>query len=153
MASFPKGEPEMAATKADMQRLKEQRDRLLVELEALKNKVAGIEMAMALLENGAHGVPAITHPTLRPLNAKGYVLDLLSEVGTIGLSASTTVEIAARRGVRLDRQSVSSLLSRLKKDKIVIHEGGKYRLLQFIPKTAPHPKAAENRPQLRAVSG
>jgi len=117
--------------KADMQRLIEQRDRLLVEMEALKNKVAGLEMAISLLDGEEPGQREATAPAAARSSVKGAILDLLREVGTTGLNAATAVEIASRRGIALDKQTVSSLLSRLKRDGVVVYENDRYRLAQF----------------------
>jgi hypothetical protein len=119
--------------RADMerkQRLIQQRDQLLVEIEALRNKVAGLEMAIALFD-GDGEAPTPTPSTRKRTAMKDTVLDLLNEVGTTGLNGQIAVEIAERRGTHLDRQSVSSLLSRLKKDDICVYQGQRYKLRQF----------------------
>lgn len=118
----------MAVKKADMRRLLEQRDKLLAEIEALRNKVAGIELAISLLEQSSKAEPSTTRGRV-----KSVILDLLQEAGTTGLNATSAVKIANRRGVSLDRASVSSLLSRLKKDEIIVYDGDVYRLPQFAP--------------------
>ncbi len=116
--------------KANVQRLVEQRDKLLAEIEALKNKVAGLEMAIGLLgnEEDSQGQPL---SAVAKLNLKATILDLLKEAGTTGLIASTAVEIAARRGITLNRGSVASNLSRMVKDKAVAYDGTRYRLPEF----------------------
>ena len=115
-----------------MQRLIEQRDQLIKEMEAIKNKIAGFELAIQLLESDGKS-PEIPEPEARGRrsNVKTAILDLLKEVGTTGLNAQTAVEIAARRGINLDRGSVSSLLSRLKKDNVIEYDKERYRLPQF----------------------
>lgn len=118
--------------KADMerkQRLIQQRDQLLIEIEALRNKVIGLEMAIALFD-GDGEVPTPT-PSKKRSAMKDTVLDLLNEAGTTGLNGLIAVEIAERRGIHLDRQSVSSLLSRLKADGAVVYEDQRYKLKQF----------------------
>jgi CRP-like cAMP-binding protein len=114
-------------TRADMQRLLDQRDQLLREIDALRHKVSGIEMAIALLDNtgDAKGTPRSTR------SVKTVVLDLLQELGTTGLNATTAVEMANRRGISLNAASVSSTLSRFKRDGIVSLHGDKYRLSEF----------------------
>lgn len=113
-----------------MQRLIEQRDKLLAEIDALKNKVAGLEMAMSLLGGDDHQTELV--PVSRPRQGiKGSILDFLTEAGTSGLNAARAVEIAERRGLHMDRQSVSSLLSRLKRDGVVVYEDEQYKLAQF----------------------
>ena len=122
----------MATSKAkmQMQRLMERRDELLAEMEALKNKIAGIEEAMALLNDEASPVGGDESPKKRA-NVKGTILDLLREAGTTGLNANAAVEIGKRRGIGLDRGTVSSLLSRLKRDDVVVYDRDRYKLKEF----------------------
>ena len=114
-------------TRADMQKLLDQRDQLLREVEALRHKVAGIEMAIALLDHSGDtkGAPRSTR------SVKTVVLDLLKEMGTTGVNAGTVVEMANRRGISLNAASVGSTLSRFKRDGIVSLHGDKYRLAEF----------------------
>jgi len=116
--------------KANVQRLLEQRDKLLVEIDALKNKVASLEMAIGLLgnEEDSQGQPL---SAVARLNLKATILVLLKEAGTTGLNATSAVEIAARRGITLNRGSVASNLSRMVKDKAVTYDGTRYRLPEF----------------------
>jgi hypothetical protein len=116
-------------TRADMQKLLDQRDQLLREIEALRHKVMGIEMAIALLDNStdAKGAPRSSR------SVKTVVLDLLKEMGTTGLNATTAVELANRRGISLNAASVGSTLSRFKRDGVVSLYGDKYRLAEFDP--------------------
>ena len=114
-------------TRAEMQRLLDQRDQLLREIEALRHKVAGIEMAIALLDNPADPKA----PPRSTRSVKTVVLDLLKEMGTTGLSATAAVELANRRGISLNAASVGSTLSRFKRDGIVSLQGDKYRLSEF----------------------
>ena len=118
-----------AQVKANMTKLIEQRDQLFKEIEALRNKIAGIEMAISLLD----GDLPVNNERKRGRrgNVKGLLLNMLMEVGTSGLNASSAVEISERRGVPLDRATVSSLLSRLKADGAVDYDGTVYRLKKF----------------------
>lgn len=59
---------------------------------------------------------------------KTVLLELLQETGANGLNARVAVAMAAARGVEVDRTTLSSLLSRLKADDIVAHDGYRYRL-------------------------
>jgi hypothetical protein len=138
----------MATTKADMQRLIAQRDQLLKEVEALRNKVAGIEMAISLLESDV----AIKPSGKRQAGLKALVLGMLEEVGTTGLNAAVAVEMANRRGVTIQAGSVSSTLSRFKKDDLVAYDGDRYRLPKFVAKPEPVVAAVHNMWPTRAAS-
>lgn len=119
-------------------KLMEQRDQLLRQVEALNNKIAGLEMAIALVDNSETAREEGVEANVRKVNVKATVLDLLEEVGTTGLNAVTAVEIAERRGMSLDKGSVSSLLSRFKRDGIVVYDNDKYRLKKFAQQPRPH---------------
>ena len=117
----------MAAKKSDMKRLIEQREALLREMEAIKNKIAGLEMAIQLLDDDE--APAAKGK--RSSRVKQTVLDLLKEVGTTGLNAATAVDLAGRKGITIERASVSSLLSRLKSEGVIVYDGEQYRLPEY----------------------
>jgi hypothetical protein len=114
--------------KANVKTLMEERDRLLREMDALKNKIAGLELAISLIQKG--GEQATGEPRQRG-TTKATLLGLLREVGTTGLTATSAVEMAARRNITLERNTAASNLSRMKADKLVVYDGDKYRLPEF----------------------
>lgn len=112
------------------QRLLQEREALLRQRDALDSEIKGLERAIALIADeevkpGSGGK--------RP-QVKNIVLDLLEDVGTTGLDASTAVALADAKGLTIERNSVSSLLSRLKKDEVIDYDGSKYRLKKFVKK-------------------
>lgn len=129
-----------------MQRLQTLREALLTEinqrereLEALRNKLKGIDAAVAALS----GVNLTQEPRRRTPNVKGTVMDLIIEAGRDGVTAHEIVERAAANGRQLDRPSVSSLLSRLKREGVLSFDGERY-----------HPSSGseiENSPTLKVV--
>ena len=121
----------MVSTRGNIRALTEERSRLVAEMEALRNKIEGFDAAILLLQrnDGAHG--AIQETSQRG-NAKALILDLLREVEATGLNATSAKELAARRGITLKRETAASNLSRLKADGVVIHDGERYRLPEFI---------------------
>lgn len=135
----------MAVGKKEMkQRLLQERDALIKQKEALENQIAGLELAISLMDDDG----GQAHKSGKRVATKGVVLDLLRDVGTRGLNAQNAVDLANKRGITLDRASVSSLLSRLKKDGIVDYDNDVYRLTEFAPKeqntgwVTPFPKKA-----------
>ncbi|WP_127595445.1 hypothetical protein [Nitratireductor alexandrii] len=136
----------MAVGKKEMKsRLLQERDALIKQKEALENQISGLELAISLIDDDAGST---SHKSRKRVATKGVVLDLLRDVGTRGLNAQTAVDLANKRGITLDRASVSSLLSRLKKDDIVVFDNEVYRLREFAPKeqdtawVTPFPKKA-----------
>jgi hypothetical protein len=103
-----------------------ERDKLLRQRDALENEIKGLERAISLV-SGAEPL-ASTKPGGKRTDLKGVVLGLLQEVGTSGLNAAIAVELANRRGVTLNQNSVSALLSRLKADGVLSYDGDRYRL-------------------------
>lgn len=114
--------------KLQIQKLVETRDALKLELEAIRNKIAGVDLALSVMADDDDADPTESRPRARRGNVKTTLLNLLSEVGRSGLNAHTTVEMATRKGIELDRGTVSSLLSRLKADGVVDYDGERYRL-------------------------
>jgi len=118
----------MPKVSANMQKLHDLRDGVLVELrqrerdiEALRNRLKGIEASMAALG----GEPVIGSQR-RNRNVKKTVMDLIIDAGHAGITAVEIVERAAIAGRRLDRPSVSSLLSRLKREGVLSFNGERY---------------------------
>lgn len=110
---------------ANVHRLMEIRSSLVVQLELLKAKIDGIDLALSIVKTDEATLEQQRTPRG---GVKAALLDLLQEVGDQGLNANTAVELALRKGVHLDRGSVSSILSRLKGDGAVEYDGNRYRL-------------------------
>jgi hypothetical protein len=121
--------------KANVKKLADERDRLLDQIAALQNKIAGLELAMNVLtRDDAQQTGA--GPGKRG-KAKNVLLDLLREVRETGLNASLAVELADKRGIKLERGTAASNLSRMKADNVVTYDGERYRLPEFTrPKIA-----------------
>lgn len=125
----------MASRKAEemKQKLLRERETLLRQRDALDSEIKGLERAIALVADdeakpGTGG---------KKPQVQGIVLGLLEDVGTTGLDATTAVSLADNKGLTIARNSVSSLLSRLKRDGIVEYDGSKYRLKKFTKKDDP----------------
>lgn len=114
--------------KGNLQLLLDQKAKLLAEMEALKNKIAGLDMAISLLKSDA-----ISPLSVAKVQAglKAVILDLLKEAGATGLNANSAVEMAEKKGMTLNRGSVASNLSRLSKEKAISYDGDRYRLPEF----------------------
>lgn len=123
----------MASRKTEemKQKLLDERDILLRQREALDNQIAGIERAIALVAGEDRKTPLSAK---HGISNKAIVLDLLKDAGTTGLNAVAAVGMANSRGITLDRNSVSSMLSRLKRDEVVVYDGDRYRLKEFAPR-------------------
>ena len=116
------------ADEAMKQRLLAERDRLLKQRDALDNQIAGLERGIALMDQDEKEIALVPQGRGR---VKTLIIDLLREVGTTGLTATYAVELAKNRNIELSKESISSLLSRLKKDEVVTFDGDRYRLSEF----------------------
>jgi hypothetical protein len=121
--------PGMEALLQAKDRLEASMFRLFEQTEAIRNKIAGIELAISILEKGDQAAPEADHASAT--NLKVLMLELARDAGATGLNSNTAVELAKKRGIKLLRGSAASNLSRLKADGALIHDGTVYRLPEF----------------------
>ena len=125
-------------TAQHLQRLRDELAKVEGDIRTLEGRRAGLLTAISVVSDEPvaaterSSVAEIARKPRGPL--KEIVLRLLSENSERGLVAVDVVDLAKAQGIELDRNSVSSLLSRFKRDKVVEHVGGKYR----IPRPFPH---------------
>lgn len=112
------------------QRIVDRRDQLLREVEALKNKIAGLDIAIGLIgEMPVHREPAAQgQPKVRVTET---IVSLLREAGEVGLKPTAAIERAAERGISLNRGSVYSLLNRMMRNGAVVYQDGCYKLAEL----------------------
>lgn len=118
-----------AATHAEA--LLRQRERLVAELEALRNKISGLDLAIQLITQADRPAAVPTERMERSDRGAGItttIQRLLVAAGDTGINAEEAVEIAAREGIALNRSSVSSLLSRMKRAGDIAYVDKKYVL-------------------------
>ncbi len=116
-----------------MKSLQERLDSIMRELDRAMREVEKIKAQEALIRDmirEANGESSVKSRAPRS-NVKQAVLDLLEKVGSAGLNASMAVDMAASEGLALERGTVSSLLSRMKNEGVVIYENGLYRLSTY----------------------
>ena len=122
------GDSMETATTIQVQHLVNKRDHLVAEMEALRNKIAGLEIAIKLISEGPEEAPS---PIAGRVRVSETILSLLRESGETGLKPQATIELAAQRGIRLNRGSVYSLLNRMERAGTVVHEDARYKLREF----------------------
>jgi hypothetical protein len=114
-----------------MKSLEAEEARLLKEIDALQNQLIGVRRSIALISGDDPEKVTSTRKPRSPI--KDVVIGLISEFKEAGLSVNEVIEQAQKRGQDLDRGSVSSLLSRLKREGILILKDSKYRLSDPFP--------------------
>lgn len=117
----------VARIDAEMERLRAQKEILLA---------AKVEMG---------GVPDKA-TRKRSANVKPVVLDTMGEAGFAGATSGEVDEIVRRKVPTVAKDTVGSILSRLKADGALVYDGERYYEKRFAPKPAP------SDPGLRAVN-
>ena len=113
-----------------MQSLQDRLSDILRDLDLAMREVEKIKAQEELIRDmirEAKGEPKVKLSAPRA-NVKQTVLQLLEQAAADGLNAATAVERAAKAGVAIERGTVSSLLSRLKNEGVVVYDGTVYRL-------------------------
>jgi hypothetical protein len=119
-----------------VEKLLEKRESLVAQMDALKHKISGLEMAIELFDEspeidseapdrGSYSV------RLPGLSKAGAIRRLLREAGIRGLDSRAVVEGALSLGFELKLNSVASVLSRMKREGEVVYADGRYRLKEF----------------------
>ena len=121
----------MATNRENMQKLVELRDRLTSDLnrhqqaiEAIRNQLIGVDAAMKAVDPGSPGPRR---------NVKRTVMEQVNEAGRSGITATEVVERAKIQGRELDKASVSSLLSRFKREGSLTFDGERYYAVGAAP--------------------
>lgn len=103
-------------------------------LKEKREELARIQAEIALLEDilaEANGKPRASSGRQTRTPIKKHVLTYLQNVGANGLNANMVLDMAASDHIELERASVSSLLSRLKSEGVVVYLNDKYVLKEF----------------------
>jgi DNA-binding IclR family transcriptional regulator len=87
-----------------------------------------MEIAIRLISDGPELTPS---PIAGKVRVSDTILSLLRESGEAGLKPQAAIELAARRGIGLNRGSVYSLLNRMERAGTVVHEDAHYKLREF----------------------
>ncbi len=110
--------------KMQVERLTRERERLRTEIEALKNQLAGLDRAIELIKQESDS--ATLHTGRKRPSVKSMTLMVINECGKDGVTAHEIVEMARAKGHDLERASVSSLLSRLKREGTLVFYDSRY---------------------------
>jgi hypothetical protein len=110
-----------------MKKLIEERERLVKQIEALHGELRGMDRAISVMK-GEAASPQETERKPRTRNVKETVLSLVQKAGHEGLNVNELLIAAQRENVHLERGTVSSLLSRFKKESVLDMKDGKYFL-------------------------
>ena len=123
----------MSGRNEKMKRLIAERDRLRAQIEALQNQLKGLELAIGLMNGEEAAVATPTAVRSRARNVKETVLTLVENAGEEGITVNGVLDAAKNNGIHLERGTVSSLLSRMRRENVLDMSDGKY----FVPGPKP----------------
>jgi hypothetical protein len=110
-----------------MKKLIEDRDRLAKQIEALQGELRGMDRAISVMK-GEAATPQEPERKPRTRNVKETVLSLVQKAGHLGLNVNELLTVAQQDNIHLERGTVSSLLSRFKRENVLDMKDGRYFL-------------------------
>ena len=124
------------SARANLRLLEDRRNQLRAELGAVKARLDEVESLIRAMGGEDATKPAATLPAASPGRTRrgdlnNIVLSLCEQAAEAGLSSAECVDRASKTGTALKPASVSSLLSRLKADGVLMFDGERYRLKRF----------------------
>jgi hypothetical protein len=108
-----------------LRQLISERAKLQTEIDALRNKVEGLEIAIKLVSDET---PQTSFATEGRTRVSETIIDLLRTAGESGLKPREAIELAERNGKHLNRGSVYSLLNRMERTGVIVHTNARYKL-------------------------
>ena len=133
----------MAKESRQMSVIKEQLAIVRADIERLRIKEE--TLVELLRELSGEPAPILTRPRMRSPNVKPIVLDYMREVAQRGASTAEVDEHVKTRIPTVAKETVGSVLSRLKADGALTYVGERY----YEKKFSPAPVSSE--PQLRVI--
>lgn len=127
----------------ELDRQIEEASRRLAEANASKRALQDV---LAAMTGDTSHLPAALERKPRASNVKGVVLDIMANAGTAGRTSAEVVVDAGEIIPGIARDTVSSVLSRLKTAGALVYDGLRYYDVKHGPKdgetrTAPHMRA------------
>ena len=120
----------MATAKDQLTMIKEKLARVRTEIDRLR---AQEEVLMALLHEMSGG-PTPPSPRKRSPAIKPLVIDIMHEAGFTGATTAEVDEMVRRKVPTVAKDTVGSILSRLKSDGALVYDGDRYYEKQFAPR-------------------
>lgn len=116
-----------------MKPLDEEIVRLESEIARLQAEKAGVMRSRALLMGDTSG--GSPPPTKRrSANVKPLILDIMRAAGAVGATSGEVAATVRERVPTVAKDTVASVLSRLKADKALAHDGERYYETRFAPR-------------------
>lgn len=110
-----------------LQRLKTELDLVEDQIRLLMGKRDGLNAAIAIISDDSSTVSPQRASGIQKASVKNTVLRIAIAHAEEGVVATDILRYAEAEGINLDRNSVSSLLSKFKKDGVLVYDGEVYR--------------------------
>jgi hypothetical protein len=116
----------MSRKTEQMKKLIEDRDALVRQIEALQGELRGMNRAISVMNGEAAAPQEGPERKPRTRNVKDTVISLVQKAGQAGLNVNELLVAAQQQNIHLERATVSSLLSRFKRDSLLDMKDGRY---------------------------
>lgn len=113
---------------------KEMIEKQLARIRAEIERLQAQEEVLSELLRQMSGLPAPAAPRKRSANIKPLVLDIMHEAGFTGATTAEVDEMVRRKVPTVAKDSVGSILSRLKSAGALVYDGERYYEKQYGPK-------------------
>ena len=123
----------MAKIPEKMKRLNELKDQQAAEVADLERKLADARVRLNAYEKAiaaVEGTVLPSGPRSRQSNVKRTVMGIINDAALTGITAAEVVDRGNAMGKALEKRSVSSLLSRLKREGTLTFDGERYRAVE-----------------------
>lgn len=120
----------MPSARDQMKIIEEELARVRKEMERLKIE----EATLLRMQARMNGTPEEKAPRLRSPSVKPVVLDIMRNAGAIGATSTEVDELVRVKVPSVAKDTVGSILSRLKSDGALVYVGDRYYERQFAPK-------------------
>ena len=124
----------------NIKKLLEEKASRLKQIENLQSEIKGLDVAIRVMSGENSNEPQVVlEPKTRSKNVKDTVLSIVTHSESSGVTVNELMNKAQLNGIALERGSVSSLLSRLKREGVLqIKDGRYYTISQHHGGAAPH---------------
>jgi hypothetical protein len=109
------------------------------EIARLQGVRDGLVRARALMSGDMETGAATVEVRKRSANIKPLILDIMRSAGSTGATSNEVSALVKERVPTVAKDTVGSVLSRLKADKALSHDGERYYDARFAPKTDQRP--------------
>jgi hypothetical protein len=129
----------MAARGKKMKRIEDDIRRIDAEIAGLQREKAALLRALNYINDGPEASAAPAQSRKRSPNIKPLILDYMKSLEWIGATSVEVSAVVKDRVPTVAKDTVGSVLSRLKADGALVYDGERYYDVRFAPKSNARP--------------